>query len=259
MCPYVPAPCQPGYEGLPGGPCTLCKADTYCLDGKKQTCPPSTSAASGSSAIAQCLTPSGAEPYTHEVKFQVKLSFSKATFDASKQMSFRVAVSETAGVTAAAVSIREVVDARRASSSLVDVSVKALSKALAVKIARDVSADNLNARMKANGLPDVQMVKTPSVSKIGKSGLSDGGIAGIVIGSIVGALAITAVAVLIVREKQGQPVFMPLQDKEEPSQTQQKPSTNPGTIGYVTEPLPPPSMEPMQSVKQYSGFETQYA
>ena len=247
MCPYEEAPCQPGYEGPPGGPCTLCKVDTYCLDGKKQTCPSSTSAPAGSSAISQCLTAGGAEPYIFEVKFQAKLPFSKATFDDAKQIAFRVAVAETAGVTAAAVTIKEVVDARRASSVLVDVIVKALSKASADKIAGDVSADKLNARLKANGLPEAEMVKAPSVSETGgNSGLSGGAVAGIVIGSIVGALLIFAVVVLIVREKQGQPVFMPLYDTEEPRQSEQKPSTNPSAIGYVSE-----------QPTHYPGFGTQ--
>ena len=265
MCPYVPAPCQPGYEGPPGGPCTLCKADTYCLDGKKQTCPSSTSAPAGSSSVSQCLTAGGAEPYTHEIKFQVKLPFSKATFDAAKQIAFRVAVAETASVTAAAVTIKEVVDTRRASSALVDVIVKALSKSSADKIAGDVSAEKLNARLKANGLPEAEMVKAPSVSETGgNSGLSGGAIAGIVIGSIVGALLIFAVVVLIVREKQGQPVFMPLHDTEEPRQTEQKPSTNPSTIGYVTEHPTQPTqsgfgIQPAPTQSQYPGFGIQPA
>jgi hypothetical protein len=137
--------------------------------------------------------------------------------------------------------------------------VKVLSKASADKIAGDLNADKLNTRLKANGLPEAEMVKAPSISKIGgNSGLSGGAIAGIVIGSIVGALLIFAVVVLIMREKQGQPLFMPLHDTEEPRQTEQKPSTNPSTIGYVTDTQPTQSgfgMQPAPTQSQYPmGF-----
>ena len=73
--------------------------------------------------------------------------------------------------------------------------------------------------------------------------LSGGAIAGIVIGSLVGAILLGTVIFLIVRERQGEPVFMPLINSEEPPQTLQVPSTKPGTVGYempVPAPLPTP-------------------
>ena len=226
MCPYVPAACDPGHQGPAGGPCIVCPADTYCPAGttSAEACPASTSSEAGSSSITQCLFSTGASPYTHQVKFQVKLPYSKAGFDAAKQIFFRVSVAEASSssshsVEPSAVIINNIADARRRAGSVqVDVSIKTLSKTLAKSIASDLSADKLNAKLKAHGLEEADMVTEPSVSALDSSGsgrLSRGAVAGIVIGCLVGAGLMAALGFMIMREKQGSPVFMRLEPEED--------------------------------------------
>jgi iron complex transport system substrate-binding protein len=88
----------------------------------------------------------------------------------------------------------------------------------------------------------------PPVKKESSSSdhLSDGAIAGIVIGSLCGACLLATVIFLIVRERQGYPVFMPLisDDPDFPPQTTQVTSKNPDTIGYEV-PAPAAPDQPM--------------
>jgi len=153
--------------------------------------------------------------FTHEVKFEIKLPLSKEAFNLPKQTAFKHVVAETAGVAFAAVTITSIDDARRASAVKLDVSVKASSSTAANDIASKVTAEKLNAKLKAAGLPEAEMLKFPSASQIGGSGLSGGGIAGIVVGSVVGFLLLVALVFVIVKEKQGQPVFMPIPPEEQ--------------------------------------------
>ena len=62
-------------------------------------------------------------------------------------------------------------------------------------------------------IPIASLYPTPPIDTSG-SGLSGGGIAGIVVGSVVGFLLLVALVVIIVREKQGQPVFMPIPSQQ---------------------------------------------
>ena len=153
--------------------------------------------------------------FTHEVKFVVKLQVSKEAFSLPKQTAFKQAVAETAFVAFAAVTISSIDDARRASAVKLGVSVKASSLTAANDIASKLTAEKLNAKLEAAGLPKAEMLKSPSPTQIGGAGLSDGGIAGIVIGSVVGFLLLVALVFVIVKEKQGQPVFMPIPPEEQ--------------------------------------------
>jgi len=112
--------------------------------------------------------------YTHQVQLQVKLPYSKQTFDTAKQLAFRKSVAEAASVGTADVTISKIADARRAGlvsarragAVLVDVSVKTLSLASANAVASSLSADRLNAKLKTNGLQEGVVVTAPSVSSL---------------------------------------------------------------------------------------------
>jgi len=46
--------CSPGYYGDLGGPCTICPADSWCLRGQQNSCPPFTESAAGSDEQTDC-------------------------------------------------------------------------------------------------------------------------------------------------------------------------------------------------------------
>ena len=81
---------------------------------------------------------------------------------------FKKSVAEAANVETADVTIIDILDApaRRGNSVLVDVSVKATSEASAIAIASNLSSDNLNSKLEANGLQAGVMVQGPTVSSL---------------------------------------------------------------------------------------------
>jgi hypothetical protein len=75
-------------------------------------------------------------------------------------------VAEAAGVDQTAVVISNIVDARRASSIKVDVTVKTTSAALASTISSNLSEEKLNAKLKGNGLEEASILRPASVNTI---------------------------------------------------------------------------------------------
>jgi hypothetical protein len=51
--------CDGGFEGNPGGPCTLCIENTFCSGGEMDTCPLNSFSVSGSSVRESCICRSG--------------------------------------------------------------------------------------------------------------------------------------------------------------------------------------------------------
>jgi hypothetical protein len=96
----------------------------------------------------------------------VKLSYSKAQFNAAKQEKFIEAVAETAMGTSAVswfpgdVTISKIVDTRRAGSVKFDVTIKATSYNSNV-IVSNLSADKLNEKLTAKGLEDAIITSAP--------------------------------------------------------------------------------------------------
>lgn len=76
-------------------------------------------------------------------------------------------MAEAAAVDHTAVAVSNIVDARRANSIKVDVTVKTTSTSLAKTISSNLKEEKPNAKLKANGLEKASVLTSASVNNIG--------------------------------------------------------------------------------------------
>ena len=190
--------CPPGFYGI-GGPeiCQACPAGSYNAApaaGVCVTCPEhSSSSIEGSTSASSCVCNSGflgpgggpcsivPAPIKDEapefeetdviVELVLGLPMTVDEFTADKQISFRKAIADAAGVALAKVRIAkiEAVPARRSSRQLlaesisVQVEVAAQDSSAANALASNLTPDKINAKLQEAGLPQAEILQAASV------------------------------------------------------------------------------------------------
>ena len=138
----------------------------------------------------------------HVLVLVVKMPYTKAKFDGAKQGLFKDAIASAAGTSPLNVDILSIAEARRRAGSIeVETKISAMDAANLHALSSALGTGDsilakINAELTKRGLPASTIVSVKSK----KSGLSDGAIAGMVIGSVACAAIFVGVGVQLTKK-----------------------------------------------------------
>jgi ribosomal protein S27E len=199
---YVLKACPPGFEisnrdadglfAFERQECAVCPPAYFCVGGQsgRAACRDGEFTLSGANSSAACRP-------TIAVAVLATLPMQQADFTADKQVRFREALADTAGVVHDQVLLRQIVqtrrDAARSGSIQVLSHIATSNEAEAAAVTASVTPQTLNIHMTRAGLPSASL---KSVAVVESAGNSAGGVPWPLVGSLIGVTVVVLAASL---------------------------------------------------------------